>query len=94
VNRYLHVTIRLQYGPGALALQFAQVGNDAKAEAFLDELDNHPVVGPMIDQTGNYEAEQEQMMRTTGIGKLDVSSGRSEQRLMIVFGYLCQICRR
>lgn len=53
----------------------------------MDELDNHPVVGPMIDQTGNYEAEQEQMMRTTGIGKLDVSSGRSEQRLMIVFGY-------
>lgn len=58
---------RTRYGPGALALQFAQVGNDAKAEAFLDELDNHPVVGPMIDQTGNYEAEQEQMMRTTGI---------------------------
>jgi hypothetical protein len=24
-------------------------------------------IGPLIDQTGNYEAEQEQMMRTTGI---------------------------
>lgn len=27
-------------------------------------------IGPLIDQTGNYEAEQDQMKRTTGIGEL------------------------
>lgn len=58
---------RSRYGPGALALQFAQVGNDSKAEAFLAELDSHPVIGGLIDQCGTFEAEQAEMMRTTGI---------------------------
>lgn len=39
---------RTRYGPGAIALQFAQVGNDQKAEAFLSELDNHPVIGKQM----------------------------------------------
>lgn len=58
---------RSRYGPGAIAYQFAQVGDDTKAQAFLSELDNHPVVGDLIDQTGNYESEQEEMMRTSGM---------------------------
>ena len=34
-----------------------------KAQAFLEELDNHPVIGPLIDCTSNFEAEQAEMMR-------------------------------
>lgn len=35
---------RSQYGPGAVAFQFAQVGNDQKATEFLAKLDNDPMV--------------------------------------------------
>jgi hypothetical protein len=52
-----------QYGPDAVSYQFAQVGDDMKAQAFLEELDNHPVIGPLIDCTSNFEAEQAEMMR-------------------------------
>lgn len=57
---------RSRYGLDALSMQFAQVGDDMKAQEFLSSLDSHPAVGPLIDQTGNFEAEQEQMQRTTG----------------------------
>lgn len=36
---------RSQYGKGAVAFQFAQVGNDQKATEFLAKLDNDPMVG-------------------------------------------------
>ncbi|ANB11995.1 hypothetical protein AWJ20_223 [Sugiyamaella lignohabitans] len=52
-----------RYGPGALALQFGQVGNDLKARAFLASLDNDREVGPMIDCTSNFEVEQDEMAR-------------------------------
>lgn len=41
--------------------EFAQVGTDQKAQAFLGVLDNHPVVGNLVDCTSNFEAEQAEM---------------------------------
>ncbi|RYN60430.1 hypothetical protein AA0118_g6086 [Alternaria tenuissima] len=51
------------YGRGAVAFEFAQVGNDTTARAFLGKLDEDPEVGPMVDCTSNFENEQEEMMR-------------------------------
>lgn len=39
------------YGTGAIAFAFAQVGDDKQARAFLGSLDEDPEVGPMIDCT-------------------------------------------
>lgn len=50
---------RTQYGPGALGLQFAQVGNDIRAREFLAKLDVDPIVGGMVDCTSNFEVEQD-----------------------------------
>ncbi|EMD65029.1 hypothetical protein COCSADRAFT_87792, partial [Bipolaris sorokiniana ND90Pr] len=52
-----------QYGRGAVAFEFAQVGNDEAARKFLGKLDEHPVIGPEVDCTSNFENEQEEMMR-------------------------------
>lgn len=43
--------------PKALALSFAQVGDDVGASKFLDELDNDAEIGDRIDTVGDYEAE-------------------------------------
>jgi hypothetical protein len=42
-----------QFGPGALAFEFAQVGNDGMATKFLSKLDEDPSIGPMIDCTSS-----------------------------------------
>jgi len=42
-----------QLGPGAIAFEFAQVGNDEKATQFLARLDNDPQVGRMVDCTSS-----------------------------------------
>ena len=42
-----------RYGKGALALQFAQVGNDLKAQEFLGKLDEEPGIGELIDCTSS-----------------------------------------
>jgi hypothetical protein len=44
---------RSQYGSGAIAFQFAQVGNDQKATEFLAKLDNDPMVGREVDCTSS-----------------------------------------
>lgn len=44
---------RSQYGQGAIAFQFAQVGNDEKAREFLGKLDSDPAVGAMVDCTSS-----------------------------------------
>jgi hypothetical protein len=44
---------RSSYGPGAVAFQFAQVGNDQKATEFLAKLDNDPMVGREVDCTSS-----------------------------------------
>lgn len=41
------------WGSGAVAFQFAQVGNDTKATEFLGKLDNDPMVGDMVDCTSS-----------------------------------------
>jgi len=58
---------RTRYGPDAVSYQFAQVGNDQKATRFLEELDNHPQIGGLIDCTSNFELEQAEMSRKSGI---------------------------
>ncbi|KIV93229.1 hypothetical protein, variant [Exophiala mesophila] len=52
-----------RYGKGALAFQFAQVGNDLKAREFLSKLDEEPSIGDIIDCTSNYEVEADEMSR-------------------------------
>ncbi|KAL3490811.1 hypothetical protein BJX62DRAFT_206402 [Aspergillus germanicus] len=44
---------RSQYGRGAVAFQFSQVGNDTKARDFLGSLDNDPSIGGLIDCTSS-----------------------------------------
>ena len=44
---------RTRYGIGAVSLQFAQVGNDQHATAFLAKLDNDPEVGSLVDCTSS-----------------------------------------
>ncbi|ORX95213.1 hypothetical protein BCR34DRAFT_200238 [Clohesyomyces aquaticus] len=64
--RYAFDTIQQrypQYGRGALAFEFAQVGNDEMAKKFLGKLDEDPQIGAMVDCTSNFENEQEEMAR-------------------------------
>ena len=44
---------KTHYGRGAVAFQFAQVGNDLKARDYLTALDQHPAVGDLIDCTSS-----------------------------------------
>jgi hypothetical protein len=48
-----HELSRSQYGPGAIAFQFAQLGNDEKAREFLAKLDADPQVGHLVDCTSS-----------------------------------------
>ncbi|KAK8869721.1 hypothetical protein IAR55_000289 [Kwoniella newhampshirensis] len=57
---------RSRYGPDAVSYQLSQVGNDKSAQKFLSSLDDHPTVGSLIDQTMDFEYEQEQMKVKTG----------------------------
>lgn len=50
-------------GKGAVAFQFAQVGNDIKAREFLKQLDEDREIGDIIDCTSNFEVEQDEMSR-------------------------------
>ena len=45
--------VERSYGKGALAFQFAQVGNDLKAREFLGKLDEEPTIGDIIDCTSS-----------------------------------------
>ncbi|GAA6021515.1 hypothetical protein JCM10207_005787 [Rhodosporidiobolus poonsookiae] len=56
-----------RYGADALSVEIAQVGNDQKARAFLEQIDSDPHAGGMIDVTGTYEQESDNMQRVTGI---------------------------
>uniref|UniRef100_A0A0K3CPW9 VWFA domain-containing protein n=1 Tax=Rhodotorula toruloides TaxID=5286 RepID=A0A0K3CPW9_RHOTO len=55
-----------RYGPDALSVQLAQVGDDRKAREFLDEVDRDREVGGLVDVTGTYEWESEQVLRLSG----------------------------
>ncbi|KIZ02628.1 hypothetical protein MNEG_5332 [Monoraphidium neglectum] len=51
------------YGPKAVAFQFAQVGRDSRAQAFLGKLDKDPGAGDVIDCTSYFEQEAEEYAR-------------------------------
>lgn len=52
-----------RYGPGALAIQIAQVGKDQNTQKFLATLDNHPTIGNMMDCTSYFELEEEEFAK-------------------------------
>lgn len=57
------ITTASQYGSGAVAFEFAQVGKDTEAQAFLGKLDTDRDVGAMVDATSYYELEAEEYKR-------------------------------
>lgn len=61
--KYASHEVSARHGPGGIAFQVAQVGNDQKAREFLGKLDEDPVVGRLVDCTSNYENESEEMQR-------------------------------
>jgi hypothetical protein len=61
--KYAAQQVSQQFGPGGIAFQFAQVGNDQKAREFLAKLDEDPAIGQLIDCTSNYENESEEMQK-------------------------------
>jgi hypothetical protein len=50
-------------GTNCVEFEFAQIGNDKSAQAFLSELDVHPVVGDIVDVTSSYELEEEEFAK-------------------------------
>jgi len=50
-------------GPGGIAFQVAQVGNDLKAREFLSKLDEDPAIGRLVDCTSNFENESDEMRK-------------------------------
>lgn len=54
---------RSRYGEDALSVQLAMVGNDMGARKFLEEIDKDPSVGGLVDCTGNFEQEADDMMK-------------------------------
>jgi len=52
-----------KYGTKAVAFQFAQVGRDRDAQAWLGEIDADPEIGGIIDATSYFEHEQEEYSR-------------------------------
>jgi hypothetical protein len=61
--KYASHEVSSRHGPGGIAFQVAQVGNDLKAREFLGKLDEDPVVGRLVDCTSNFENESEEMAR-------------------------------
>jgi len=61
--KYAAQQVSQQFGPGGIAFQFAQVGNDQKAREFLGKLDEDPMIGRLVDCTSNYENESEEMAK-------------------------------
>jgi hypothetical protein len=51
IGQTFDVLSRTQYGKGAVAFEFAQVGDDEMARKFLGTLDEDPRVGPMVGTT-------------------------------------------
>lgn len=52
-----------QYGPDAISYQLAQVGNDLKARAFLEEIDTNKEIGGLVDVTSNYSNEGDNLRK-------------------------------
>lgn len=61
-NHFANVVmnVKRQFRKGDIAIQIAQLGKDVKAQEFLSELDNHAVIGDVIDATSYYELEAQE----------------------------------
>uniref|UniRef100_A0A0K3CPY6 VWFA domain-containing protein n=1 Tax=Rhodotorula toruloides TaxID=5286 RepID=A0A0K3CPY6_RHOTO len=66
ITRAKRELAQTRYGPDALSVQLAQIGNDLGARQFLGEIDSHPEVGGLVDVTSNYELEADDFQKTTG----------------------------
>lgn len=49
ITRAKRELAQTRYGPDALSVQLAQIGNDLGARQFLGEIDSHPEVGGLVD---------------------------------------------
>jgi hypothetical protein len=56
---------KTKFGRNAISYEFAQVGTDKGATAFLKKLDDDRSIGDLIDCTSNFETEQDEMARTS-----------------------------
>lgn len=56
-------TFNQSRGVQCIEFEFAQVGNDRRAQQFLYELDVHPTVGDIVDVTSGYELEEAEFLR-------------------------------
>ena len=54
--------ISSKYGENAMSFSFVQIGTDKSATKYLDKLDNHPIIGKMIDCTSCFEIEYKQCL--------------------------------
>lgn len=63
VIREARARLSPRFGPKAAAFQFAQVGRDSRAQAFLGRLDKDASVGDIIDCTSYFEQEAEEFAR-------------------------------
>ncbi|BGP27538.1 von Willebrand factor, type A domain containing protein [Rhodotorula toruloides] len=66
ITRAKRELAQTRFGPDALSVQLAQIGNDLGARQFLGEIDSHPEVGGLVDVTSNYELEADDFQKTTG----------------------------
>ncbi|GAA6043224.1 hypothetical protein JCM8097_000337, partial [Rhodosporidiobolus ruineniae] len=51
------------YTTDAVSIGFAQVGNDLEAREFLEMIDEHPLIGSLVDTTSGFEHEQDNMSK-------------------------------
>lgn len=61
--KYAAAEVGRARGPGGIAFQVAQVGNDLKARDFLSKLDEDPSIGRLVDCTSNFENESDEMRK-------------------------------
>lgn len=69
-----------RYGKGALAFQFAQVGNDIKAREFLKQLDENAEIGDIIDCTSSKPQEQHDQDHTNSSSRFRSRARRDVSR--------------
>lgn len=46
--------------------QISTASSDSTAQAFLSSIDEHPILGGLVDQTMEYDYERAEMLRKTG----------------------------
>lgn len=83
-----------QYGPGAVSFQFAQVGNDQPARAWLAKIDSDPQVGYLVDCTSSefYEPVCHELTadlaKTMRMKRWKLEDLRPQLNSLTTFGYV------